>query len=481
MRCAAFLLIILFLIMNSMQPIQAQTSQESASLQQTETTEQRNARMAWWREARFGMFIHWGVYSVPAGSYNGKPVAGLGEWIMNKGKIPVAEYAKYPAQFNPVQFDAEKWVTTAQNAGMKYIVITAKHHDGFAMFHSHVDGYNIYDATPFKRDPLAELAEACRKHDMKLGFYYSQAQDWHHPGGAANGGRWDKAAQDGDMDKYIRDIAAPQVKELLTNYGPVAVLWWDTPTDMTLPRAEMLLPLLKLQPQIITNNRLGAKLPGDTETPEQRIPPTGSPGKDWETCMTINDTWGYKSDDTKFKTTETLLRNLIDISSKGGNYLLNVGPTSLGVIPEPEVQRITEMGKWLKTNGEAIYGTGPTPFGAEAGELSATEKDRTGKPSFIAKWDWRCTSKPGKLYIHIFKWPENGKFVLENVKGIGGAHLLADPNRAISWNQVGDKIEIALPGTAPDPIASVLCLEIGPGIGADGDKASFEHLTRKVP
>jgi alpha-L-fucosidase len=303
---------------------------------------------------------------------------------------------------------------------------------------------------------------------MKLGFYYSQDQDWYHPGGGAYGGHWDKA-QDGDFDEYLRDVALPQVKEILSNYGPVSVLWFDTPKDMTPDRAKLFLPILALQPQIIFNNRLGGGVKGDTETPEQHIPPKGYPGRDWETCMTINDTWGFKSYDTNFKSTQTLLRNLIDIASKGGNYLLNVGPTSEGIIPQPEVDRLKEVGAWLRVNGESIYGTSPTIFGDEAGAYSPTEKDKNGKPLFIAKWDWRCTTKApsagsgqaGKIYIHIFKWPD-GKFELDGVKEtVTKAYLLADPKRAaLEIKQDGTHITITLPITAPDPIASVLCLEI---------------------
>ncbi len=407
------------------------------------------------------MFIHWGVYSVPAGVYKDKEVPSIGEWIMNHAKIPVAEYAQYTERFNPVGFDADHWVRTAKAAGMKYIVITAKHHDGFAMFHTKVDGYNITDATPFGRDPLAELAESCQAAGIKLGFYYSQCQDWHHPGGYAVGGHWDKA-QDGDFDAYLKNVAVPQVKELLTNYGPIAVLWFDTPGKLMTPdRAAQFLPLLDLQPQIIVNNRLGGGFKGDTETPEQHIPPNGYPGEDWETCMTINDTWGYKSNDHNFKSADTLLRNLVDIASKGGNYLLNVGPNSDGIIPQPEVDRLAAIGDWLKINGDSIYASGPTPFGAEAGQYDPKKKDKHGKPIWIASWDWRCTTKPGKLFIHLFKWPGH-TFTLNGVTGsISRAYMLADsPQSDIPFKQNGNRVQVDLPPFAPDPIDSVLVLEL---------------------
>ena len=282
-----------------------------------ETKQQRDARMQWWRQARFGMFIHWGIYSVPAGTYQGKPIGGIGEWIMHNAKIPVAEYAKYAHEFNPVKFDADQWVSIAKEAGQKYIVITSKHHDGFAMFHSRASPYNINDATPFKRDPLKELADACRKQGIKLGFYYSQAQDWHHPGGAAVGGHWDKA-QDGSMDDYIEKIAMPEVRELLTNYGPLGVLWWDTPENMTKERAAKLHELLALQPQIISNNRLGGGFRGDTETPEQSIPNTGFKDRDWETCMTMNDTWGFKSYDHHWKEHPQVVAELDQLRQQRG-------------------------------------------------------------------------------------------------------------------------------------------------------------------
>jgi alpha-L-fucosidase len=448
-------------------PVWGQTQPSTQPvLVRKETPEQHETRMAWWRAARFGMFIHWGVYSVPAGTYRGKQIPGIGEWIMNNASIPVAEYAQYAKQFTADKFDADQWVSIAKNAGMKYIVITSKHHDGFAMFHTKVDGYNIYDATPFHRDPLAELAAACAKQGIKLGFYYSQSQDWHHPGGYAipHGGRttshWDPA-QDGSFDDYLNNVSLPQVREILTNYGPVAVLWFDTARQMTPERATKFMDLLSLQPQIIVNNRLGGGFAGDTETPEQRIPPQGFPGRDWETCMTINDTWGYKSYDTNFKSTETLLHNLVDIASKGGNYLLNVGPTSEGIIPQPEVDRLKAIGDWLKINGESIYGTGPTPFGAEAGYFDPVKKTKSGKPEWVATWDWRCTTRPGKLYIHLLKWP-GATFELTGVKiAVNGAYMLGDSRqKELGLRQDGQHVNVTLPPTAPDEVDSVLVLNV---------------------
>jgi alpha-L-fucosidase len=445
---AAVAAILVSSLMNTSRAASADTpAPTAAAAASTETKEQRDARMAWWREARFGMFIHWGVYSIPAGMWQDKPVTRSGsEWIMNRGKIPVADYQKFPAQFNPVNFNADEWVQIAKSAGMKYIVITAKHHDGFAMYHSKADPFNIYDATPFKRDPLKELAEACRKAGIKLGFYYSQSQDWNHRGGAAAGGYWDKAAQDGSMDDYLDKVAVPQIKELLSNYGPVAVLWWDTPlAAMTPERVAKIQPLLKLQPAIITNNRLDAKKSsGDFETPEQKIPATGIPGKDWETCMTINKTWGFRSYDHDWKSTETLLHNLIDIASKGGNYLLNVGPDATGVIPSPSVERLREIGTWLKVNGTAIYGTTASPIEAPAwGRLTK-----------------KTSGDHATIYLHVFTWPKDGKLALNGLKGhVTSATLLASGEKLATSGDEG-ALTITVPAAAPDPISSTIALQI---------------------
>ena len=425
----------------------------------TETKEQRDTRMGWWRDAKFGLFIHWGVYSVPAGFYEEKPVRGIGEWIMNNGKIPMTNYQAFAKDFNPVKFNADDWVKAAKDAGMKYIVITSKHHDGFAMFCSQASPWNICDASPYGKDVLKPLAEACRKYGMKLGFYYSQAQDWNN-GGAGNS--WDPKPGV-TMDEYIDKVAVPQVKEICSNYGEFpAVLWWDTPRDMNTNRAQKLYDAVHaLRPNLILNNRLGGGFKGDTETPEQFIPANGYPGRDWETCMTMNNTWGFKSDDHNWKSTEIIIRNLCDIASKGGNYLLNVGPTSEGLIPGPSLERLSEIGNWMKVNGEAIYGTGPTPFGVEAGKFSDTEKDKKGNPKFIPSWAWRATTKPGKIYLEIFAWPKNGKFEVPALQGkVKQARLLATGEK-LKVEQGRESRTIFLPAQAPDKIASVVCLEIG--------------------
>jgi alpha-L-fucosidase len=408
-----------------------------------ETPAQRDARMEWWREARFGMFIHWGVYSVPAGVYNGRQIPNAGEWIMNQAQIPCATYKEYARQFNPVKYDPEEWVKLAKEAGMKYIVITSKHHDGFAMFDSKASDWNIVAATPYKHDPLKDLAEACRKYDIRLGFYYSQGQDWTNPGGGSYKPHWDKA-QDGNADDYINNVAVPQVREILTNYGPIAVLWWDTPANMNKERADKLITLLRLQPGIIHNNRLGGGYKGDLETPEQYIPPTGVPGKDWETCMTMNNSWGYKSYDNNWRSTETLIQNLVDIASKGGNYLLNVGPTSEGLIPEPSIERLKAMGAWMKVNGEAIYGTTASPF---------------------KRLPWgRCTKKVTAygttLYLHVFVWPQDGKLLVPGLRNeVVSASLLAGGRRLESASG-SDGVTISVPSDAPDTISSTVVLKV---------------------
>jgi alpha-L-fucosidase len=339
------------------------------------------------------------------------------------------------------------------------------------MFDSKASKWNIVQATPYGKDPLMALAEECRKQGMKLGFYYSQDQDWNNGGSAAHGGHWDKA-QDRDLDDYVDKIAVPQVTELLTNYGKEtpAVLWWDTPMSLNEQQAGRIEAVVqKLRPDLIQNNRLchvkdatGKKIfPGDTETPEQFIPPQGYPGRDWETCMTMNGHWGYNAYDQKWKSTEDLIRNVCDIASKGGNYLLNVGPTSLGEIPPECIKRLAEVGEWMKVNNVAIYGSGPTPFNIIQGAYDPVKKDKKGKPIFVPEWKWRAITKPGHVYLVIFAWPENGTYTIPALKQkISGAALLADPSVKLSVTQDEKGTTISgLPEKTPDAVATVIDLK----------------------
>jgi len=422
---------------------------EIPTSQTVETKEQKDARMAWWREVKFGLFIHWGLYAVPAGEYKGKPVDFLGEWIMNTAQIPVAEYAEYAKQFNPTKFNADDWASLAKAAGMKYVVITSKHHDGFAMFKTSASKFNIMDASPFKRDVIKELSEACHKQGLKFGVYYSQSQDWHHPGGQTakldfmkRDHLWWDPAQQGSYDEYLKTIAVPQVRELLTNYV-LDILWWDTPMNTTPEQAAPLHALLALRPGLITNNRLGGGFAGDTETPEQEIPPNGFPGgRDWESCMTINDTWGFKENDKNFKSTKVLLTNLIDIVSQGGNYLLNVGPDATGTIPPEEADHLREIGQWLKMNGDSIYGTSASPF-----------QD---------KFPWgRVTQRYTTLYLHVLNQPADGTIILPKNGFDASAHLLTEPAHKLKVVRAGDSLTVHLPEKLPDAIDTVIVIELG--------------------
>ena len=419
----------------------------------------KDERMEWFRQARFGMFIHWGLYAVPAGEWKGEKVSGIGEWIMERAQIPVSEYEQLARQFNPVKFDAEQWVQIAKNAGMKYIVITSKHHDGFCLWDTKYTDYDVVDATPFKRDILGELSEACRKNGIKLCFYHS-IMDWHHPNAQApfypkyN----DTSKSNPNFDRFVEYYLKGQIKELVQNYGPLGILWFDGEWVRDWSREmgwDMFEYCLSLQPDVIVNNRVGGgrqgmqglsksdEFAGDYGTPEQEIPATGIPGLDWETCMTMNDTWGFKSYDNNWKSREDLLRKLVDIASKGGNFLLNVGPTAEGLIPGPSVERLAAIGEWMKVNGESIYGTTASPLGE-------------------VPWG-RCTAKPGRLYLHVFDWPANGRLEVSGLKSkIKKAYLLADEKRAKLplESQSDGKVVITVPSKAPDPVDTVIVLQI---------------------
>ena len=437
--------------------ISSEPSRVDQAAARAEVDPAREARLKWFREAKYGLFIHWGLYAIPAGQWNGKRSLGLGEWVMLRSAVPVKEYEKLAARFNPVRFNADEWVKVARDAGMKYIVITSKHHDGFALFKSKASPYNIVDATPFKRDVLKELADACARGGIRLGFYYSQSQDWHEPDGAGN--TWDFGPDDKkDYDRYLRGKAEPQVRELLTGYGKVALIWFDTPRMMTGDRPHRFTKIVReLQPDTLIDGRLGAE--GDyTSTGDNVIPPNVS-GEAWEVPATINHTWGYRTDDTDWKSPGQIAFKLVDIVSKGGNYLLNVGPTAEGVIPQVSQDILRTVGRWLQVNGEAVYGAGATPFGEELGEPSARgAKDVRGDPLVYQQIQWRVTTKPGKLYFTFFDEPR-APFALPRMKNTAKrAYRLAD-NAPVDMKTENGRTVLTIDRPILDPMATVVVVE----------------------
>jgi alpha-L-fucosidase len=422
----------------------------------------REQRLKWFRDARYGLFIHWGLYAIPAGEWKGRAVPGLGEWIMFRAPVPVREYEQLAARFNPVKYNADEWVQLAQDAGMKYIVITSKHHDGFAMFGSKVSRYNVVDATPFRRDVLKELADACAKRNMRLGFYYSQAQDWHEPNGAGN--TWDFGPDDRkDFDQYLRAKAEPQVRELLTGYGPVALVWFDTPRMMNGERAQRFTDIVRsLQPATLIDGRLGAQ--GDYRSTGDNVVPDETLGEAWETPATINHTWGFRKDDEDWKSPGSILFKLVDIVSKGGNYLLNVGPMADGVIPPASQNVLRAAGRWLKTNGDAVYGAGASPFGEEFGEFSARgAKDVRGNKLFLPQTEWRVTTKPGKLFITFFNEPRAPFEIPAMRNAIRKAYRLAD-GTPLELKSESGRTSFNMERPMIDPMATVVVVEF------DGDR-----------
>ncbi|MDX2302747.1 MAG: alpha-L-fucosidase [Microscillaceae bacterium] len=408
-----------------------------------ETPEEFDQRMEWWRDARFGMFIHWGLYAVPAGIRNGKEVEGIGEWIMDHDSIPISEYEKYTAEFNPVKYNAEEWVKIAKNAGMKYIVITSKHHDGFGLWDSKVSDYDIMDASPYKKDILKALADACKKEGIKLCFYHS-IMDWHHPDAQAPhypDYNTDKK-KNPNFDKYRTEYMKPQLKELITNYDP-EVLWFDgewIPEWTHEHGLDLYQFCRELKPNIIVNNRVDKgrkgmqgmnesdqKYAGDFGTPEQEIL-DGTSEFDWESCMTMNDTWGFKKNDNNWKSAENLIQNLVDIAAKGGNYLLNVGPTAEGIIPVPSQERLAEIGDWMKVNSEVIYATRGTKNFKE-GEKIRYIQSKDGKTQYVANFGW-----PGQQFECSGLQPKEGNKI-----------FMLGYEKPLEWEAKEGKVSIKLP------------------------------------
>jgi alpha-L-fucosidase len=405
----------------------------------------------WFKEAKFGMFIHWGPYSRLAGEWNGKHVeaGNQAEWIMKDLAIPVEEYRKLAHGMNPVRFDARQWVHIARAAGMKYIVITAKHHDGFAMYKSAVTKYNIVDWTPFKRDPLKELATACAEEGIRFCVYYSQREDWDHPGGYGN--NWDYDNDWGDdfydhkkFTKYLQEKAKPQLRELLTNYGPIGLVWFDRGM-YTMEQGQELVRLVKeLQPATLINGRVGnygQELLGDYQSMGDNGMPPGGLKEYWESAQTLNQTWGFNRFDSLWKSPETVISRLAEIVSRGGNYLLNVGPMGNGEIPEASVEIFRKVGPWVERNSESIYQTSASPFG----ELP---------------WGY-CTVKAGKLYFFIRDWPKDGMLTIPHLSNhVKSAYLLTDKTTKLTVLQSERQIHVSLPAKPTDYPLSVLALEL---------------------
>ena len=326
-------------------------------------------------KSRFGMFIHWGIYSIPGGRWNGEEMDYIGEWVQSRFRIPQKEYQALAEQFNPVRFNAEEWVLLAKNAGMKYIVFTSKHHDGFAMYHSRVSRYNIVEATPFGRDVLRELAIACRKHEIKLGIYYSHCLDWSESDGAdpgpdfptnfgmSWGNNWDFPNwQSKDFSRYFENKVKKQIEELLTEYGPIFLLWFDCPMVMTEEQGQELQQLiLRLQPTCLINGRIGYEI-GDFGCLSDNQQPTGKTEFPLESPNTMNNTWGFKWDDHNWSNAKEIVRNLAAFNEKNVNYLLNIGPRPDGKFPEPAIDALREVAAWHKEEQVVIQNTCPNPF-----------------------------------------------------------------------------------------------------------------------
>jgi alpha-L-fucosidase len=428
----------------------------------TASMKTHESRVAWWREARFGMFIHWGVYSLPGGEWKGKKVSGYAEHVMRSKKIPRAEYLELAHQFNPVKFNADEWISNAKKAGMRYFIITAKHHDGFAMFDSKASDYNIVKQTPFKRDPMAELSVACKKYGLKFGFYYSHAFDWEDPN--APGNDWDYNNPGGDsllhgganwfdvhpellpkVVKYINEKSIPQIKELLTKYHP-DILWFDTPHKIPLSENIRILKAIReTDPNVVVNGRLARSsnyMFGDyqntADRPAEFFPVKG----DWEGIPTTNESYGYSKFDLSHKPVSYFIRLLAKAASRGGNILMNIGPMGDGEMAPKDLEILKGIGLWMDKNHESIYGT-------------------TRSPLAIQNWGV-STLKDKKVFLHVFNFPENGNLVIGGLKcKIKNAYLLADPTKKpIKFNRINPlDVALTLPLMAKDAVNTVVVLE----------------------
>lgn len=412
-------------------------------------------RGAWFSQDKYSMFIHWGLFSIPAGEWKGKTYYGISEWLMSDrvADIPKDEYKQLTKQFNPTEFDAKAIVQLAVDAGMKNIVITAKHHEGFAMYHSKSSKYDIEDATNFKRDPLKELAEACAEAGIGLGFYYSQMQDWYEQGGANI--RWGDENQQGDFTTYYNEKVVPQVTELLTEYGDIKTVWFDTPGGMTKEQSMQLVNLVrKLQPKAMINSRIGNGVGDFSTLGDHSLSQVNHPGL-WETIDTTNNSWGYAWYDKNWKSGTEIIHRLTSTVARGGNYMINIGPTGTGAVPDMAAKGLRRAGQWLKTHGETIYGAAASPWGRAQAWGDITVKDNM-------------------LFLHVFDWPEDGQIHLSGLSNdIVAARILNSEEPGFLEQLLsGDQGEVTfntskngwshftLPANKPDVLAPVIAVEL---------------------
>jgi len=421
-----------------------------------EQSQRVGERAGWFHDAKFGLFVHWGLYAIPGGEWRGK--TDYSEWIQEETRMPNSFYEQYAGQFNPIKFDAKQWVQLVKSAGMKYLVITAKHHEGFCMFDTGQTDYNVVKATPWKRDPLKELAAACRESGLKLGVFYS-IPDWHHPEMPAQynqSGFHGNRNPQADIWKYA-EYVRNQIRELLTGYGPVAVLWFDggesfirSTGSQPLDYDRLVRMIHELQPGCLINDRLGME--ADFRTAEQGVP-YGYGMSAFEVCMTLNNHWGYNKADQHWKPAGRVIRQLVETVSRGGNYLLNVGPTADGEFPGPAVAILNEVGRWLEVNGEGIYGTTGSPF----------------LDPFWGGCTKKVTPEATTIYLQVLNWPTNGSLMVPGLKNtVQEAYLLTiGGHKALATRATAEGVAVAGPAAAPDPNGSTVALKIGGALGLE--------------
>lgn len=415
-----------------------------------ETEQARAERMQWWKDAKFGMFVHWGIYAAANGQWKETAFPDMRpgiEWLMCKGEpggIDKDEYIETLAPKMTLEnFDPQQWADLAAEAGMEYFVITAKHHDGFGMVDFPFTDLDIADRTPYAADPMIPLSKAMRKAGLRFGFYFSQSQDWSQPGARPT---WYKGL-DGDWNEYVEQTAVPQLRHLLGGtYGNIDLLWFDSGScTKTREGAIEIWNTLAARPDLLVNNRLKLDDYGDFDCPEQWVPPTVQTNKTWETCMTMNGGWGYNPTDTTWKSTDELIQNLCKVVSRGGNYLLNIGPRADGSWEPQVVERLKGIGAWMKVNSESIYATRPNPLGPVRGATVA----------------WKPMQDGCRLYVHILNWPVDGLLRLPLKNAIQNAALLGDTTARPTWESDRDSTIIHLNRSEPiHPAATVLALDL---------------------